>query len=78
MDFATISNLVQSSGYNKAMTNTSNSLTNYDTLFKKGNNKISVHWQIGGYVHSVSVGDSNGTSEVFDCANSFIASFSEN
>lgn len=76
MDFATISNLVQASGYTKA--NTQSSLINYDTLFTRGTDRISVKWQLGGYVHSISIGDHSGVTARFESAETFLNSFSEN
>jgi hypothetical protein len=76
MDFATLSQLVQSSGYTKA--STQSSLIKYDTLFTRGSDKISIQWELGGYVRSVAVGDASGIVARYECANSFITSFSEN
>lgn len=68
MDFVTVSNLIQSTGYNKI--NTSSSLIQYETTFIKGSEKIIVKWQLGGYVKSVSVGEI-----LFESSEEFIKSF---
>lgn len=52
MDFATISKLIQAAGYKQ--TNTSSNIIQYETFFIKDSSKISVMWQLGGYVKKIS------------------------
>jgi len=70
MDFLTISNLIQASGYN--ITNTSSKLIDYSTTFTRGSDKIIVNWKLRGYVSSVSVSESGKVTSTFDSAEEFI------
>ena len=76
MDFATISSLLQESGYTKI--GTKSVLIDYDTQYLRGMDMVSVQWKLGGYVQSVTVRDGTGKINNFDSAHSFLNSFSEN
>lgn len=73
MDYATIYKLMESNGYRK--TNTINSLLTFETTFSKNNEKILVHWAMGGYVSSIVVSVSNDSTIVYDSAEGFVETF---
>ncbi len=72
MDFSTVSRLIQSSGYTKS--GTQSSFTNFNTLFSRGSEEITVEWELGGYVKSISVKkDSQNPPIYYSSAKDFIA-----
>jgi hypothetical protein len=73
MDYVTIHKLVKASGYKKVTTE--NILLSFTTNYLKGNDRIQVKWEMGGYVKEVTHTDNMGQKKIFETAEQFITTF---
>lgn len=73
MDYVTIHKLIEANGYKKVTTKSR--IISFTTNYIKDNDRITVNWQMGGYVKSIIHVDISGKKILFETAKKFIETF---